>query len=87
MITYKPMAGDNISSTSIAVVDIANEKIEIVYFDFNGIQILVHPGDKPKDIAQLYYRNLGLNGTDRAAQVFSLHTEYQEQLPSELFEI
>ena len=55
MKTYAPMCGDNVSSVVQAIVNIANITNEAVATEFNGVALVVRPGDDCNDIVDCFF--------------------------------
>lgn len=79
MIKYNPVCGSHISEVCKIVADLANEKNETVSFEFNGITILLSPGDSPEDLEEEFW----VRTQKRSDEYWTLE-RLQEKLNKEL---
>ena len=55
MIKYDPICGSYILNVCKKAVNLANEKNEVVSFEFNGITVLLSPNDDPEELAEEWF--------------------------------
>lgn len=56
-LTYEPIAGTSISHAANAAVAMANANLQSVKFDFNGVAVIVWPGDLPDSVTARWDRD------------------------------
>lgn len=96
MNTYKPTCGTSIESAAKEMVKIANETLEKVTADFNGIKIVVNPGYVPQGVVDFYHKECNRRaeeysnspeGKRAAAEAEELKQKAQQQMDEAMLEL